>query len=247
MDMSALLALISPATLALTCTVVVFAAIVQAGIGMGFTMVAAPLLALIDPELVPAPALFLGLFTASLGAWSERDAIRWNEVGAGMVGRFVGILIALTILERIVDERAFLLFFGIIVALAVMLSISGLRIAFTRVNLIGLSTISGLMATLTSVGGPPMALAYQTRPAAEARPTLSAYFAFGCVLSISGLCVFGHAGPHDALLAAFMLPPMLLGTTIGRRLRGRFDRRFRLALLGLSAAAALMLIERGLS
>ena len=125
MDLTALTALISPATFALICTVVVFAAIVQAGIGMGFTMVAAPLLALIDPDLVPAPALFHGLFTASLGAWSERDAIRWSEVGAGQVGRLVGILIALAILERVADGRAFLLFFGILVALVTGVAIAG--------------------------------------------------------------------------------------------------------------------------
>ena len=246
MDMTALGAPASPTTLVLICAIVVFAAIIQAGIGMGFGLTAAPLLALIDPVLVPVPALFLTLLTASLGAWSERDAIRWNEVGTGMIGRLVGLAIALAILERLTDERGFLLFFGILVSLAVLLSISGLRIAFTRANLIGLSTISGIMGALTSVGGPPMALIYQSRPAAKARPTLAAFFATGCVVSIAGLWTFGHAGPRDALIAGLLLPPMLLGTAIGRRFRGRFDRRFRLALLAVSGVAGVLLIQRGL-
>jgi hypothetical protein len=39
---------------------------------------------------------------------------------------------------------------------------------------------------------------------------------------------------------------MLLGTAIGRRFRGRFDRRFRLALLAVSGVAGVLLIQRGL-
>jgi uncharacterized membrane protein YfcA len=39
--------------------IVTIGAIIQAGLGMGFGLTVAPVLALVDPALVPAPALYL--------------------------------------------------------------------------------------------------------------------------------------------------------------------------------------------
>ncbi len=103
------------------------------------------------------------------------------------------------------------------------------------------------MATITSVGAPPLALIYQDRPPGEARPTLSAFFALGCLLALAGLAVSGHAGLRDVALAALMLPPMLAGIAIARRLRGRFDRRYRPALLAMAGMAAVLLVLRGIA
>ncbi|MGI9401798.1 MAG: TSUP family transporter, partial [Rhizobiaceae bacterium] len=82
--------------------VVFLAAIVQAGLGMGFGLLAAPLLALVNPELVPAPSLILGFLTAAWGAWRERGGIVWNEVGIGVIGRAAGVGIATFVLANIV-------------------------------------------------------------------------------------------------------------------------------------------------
>jgi uncharacterized membrane protein YfcA len=133
------------------------------------------------------------------------------------------------------------------VGLAVAMSVFGRRIAFTRPNLVGMSALSGLMATITSVGAPPLALIYQDRPAGEARPTLAAFFALGCLFALAGLTATGHAGLRDVALAALMLPPMLAGLWVARRLRGRFDRRYRPALLAVAGVAAVLLIVRGVA
>jgi hypothetical protein len=133
------------------------------------------------------------------------------------------------------------------VGLAVAMSIGGRRIPFNRPNLIGMSALSGLMATITSVGAPPLALIYQDRPAAEARPTLAAFFALGCLLALAGLWMGDHAGLRDVALAALMLPPMLAGIAIARRLRGRFDGRYRPALLAVAGLAAVLLVLRGIA
>ena len=82
--------------------IVFVAAVVQVELGMGFGLTAAPLLALIDPALVPASTLFLGLATASWGAWSERDAIRWREVLTGVTGRLAGVAAATLIMTLLV-------------------------------------------------------------------------------------------------------------------------------------------------
>ncbi|HCL66077.1 MAG TPA: hypothetical protein DIC56_14825 [Rhizobium sp.] len=235
----------SPLLLLAIFAIVVAAAIVQAGLGMGFGLTAAPLLALIDPALVPAPALFLGMLTAIWGAWRERDAIAWNEVSLGVVGRLCGVFAATLVLAALPDRQTFTLLFGLMIAAAVVLSVIGWKLTFNHATLLAMSGVSGLMGTITSVGAPPLALIYQDRAARQARPTLAAFFAVGCILSLGGLYASGWAGPRDAALAAMMAPPMVLGTLVARHFGSRFDRRFRPVLLAVSAAAALTLILRG--
>ena len=237
----------SPLLLGAILAIVFGAAIVQAGLGMGFGLTAAPLLALLDPELVPAPTLFLGFATATWGALSERNAIRWDEVGVAALGRFTGVVAATFVLAALTDRGTFMLLFGIMIAIAVGLSLAGWRMGFTRFGLAAMGTLSGVMGTITSVGTPPLAIVYQDRPSAEARPTLAAFFAIGCAVSLAGLYIAGWAGPREFGLALVMAPAMIAGTASARLLRGRFDRRYRPAMLLASAAAALILIVRGLA
>lgn len=239
--------LLSSPWLALAILTIVFvAAVVQVSLGMGFGLMAAPLLALLSPELVPTPTLILGLVTSGWGAWRERHRVNWHEVGIGVPGRIIGVVAGAGILALIPGQDGFLLVFGAMVGIAVVLSIAGWRLALSWRSLLAMSTLSGLMGTLTSVGAPPMAMIYQDRTATEARPTLAAFFALGCVLSLSGLALSGWAQLRDLMLAALMAPAMLLGLVVASRLGGRFDRRFRVALLAISGLAACTLILRGL-
>jgi uncharacterized protein len=237
----------SPGLLVAVFAIVIVAAVIQAGLGMGFGQMAAPLLALIDPQLVPASVLFLGMVTSLMGALREREAIRWNEVGVGMIGRLAGVVAGTAILASLTDRRVFVLVFGLLIGCAVLLSAAGWRLTLNRYTLLLMSAISGVMATITSVGAPPMALIYQDRAAREARPTLAAFFAIGCAMSLTGLYLSGWAGWRDLELALLMAPPMFLGTFGARRMGARFDKRFRPALLIIAAMASAMLIYRGLT
>lgn len=223
------------------------ASIVQAGLGMGYGLTAAPLLALIDPHLVPVPTLIIGMVTAGMGGWRERGSIIWPEVGIGIAGRLIGVACGAFMLSHLVDRKAFMLVFGIMVAIAVVLSLGGWRWRFSRVSLVSMGWLSGLMGTITSVGAPPLALIYQDRRPEEARPTLSAFFAIGCAASLAGLALSGWAQLADVYLALAMVPPMLAGVWAARRLGGRLDSRFRPALIAISGVAAVVLILRGLT
>ena len=246
MDAAASHVFASPLLLAAILVVVFFASIVQFGLGMGFGIVAAPLLALIDPALVPASTLVIGLTTSALGAWRERDAIVWSEVWTAAVGRLAGVLAASFLLVKLADKSSFMLVFGIMVGLAVLVSSAGWRLPFSRQSLIAMAAVSGLMGTITSVGAPPLAIVYQDRKATDTRPTLAAFFAVGCAISLIGLYAVDRAGIRDFMLALVMLPGMLAGLFASRHLKGRFDERFRPALLAISGMAAIVLIFRGL-
>jgi hypothetical protein len=164
-----------------------------------------------------------------------------------VAGRATGVIGATLVLASVADPKLFMLVFGGLILLALLLSLSGWQLPFSRRNLFGMANLSGFMATITSVGAPPMALLYQGRPAGEARPTLSAFFALGGMVSLAGLYLSGWAGVRETQAAALLLPPMLVGLYIARRLKGRFDSRYRVALMWMSGFAALLLIFRGLS
>ena len=53
------------------------------------------------------------------------------------------------------------LLFGGLILLGVCLSLSGLRLPPIRGVLVGAGALSGVMGTVASIGGPPMALLYQ--------------------------------------------------------------------------------------
>ncbi len=246
--MSSLFGLLpDPATLLAIELIVAAAAMLQASIGMGFGMLAAPLLALVAPSLVPGTMVVLGALTAFISAGRELPGIVWPEVSVGIVGRIAGSAAAVVLLSAIADLNAFLLVFGVLVAVAVLLSVSGWRLAFSTRNLLALSVISGLMGTITSVGAPPMAILYQHRDVTTARPTLNALFAAGALISGVGLALSGWLGPAEIVTAAVLVPGMFAGFALARAARRLVDRRFRYLALALAFAAALVLIGRGLA
>ena len=233
--------------LAAVFAIVTAGAVVQAGLGMGFGIMAAPLLALVAPQFVPVACIWMGLFTAGWTALAEHRGIAWAEVGLGSLGRLAGVALGVGLMAVLLDAGTFSLVFGLMVGAAVLITLAGRPMAFTRPRMVAMATVSGVMGTITSVGAPPMALVYQGRSPRAARPTLAGFFTVGCALSLAGLGLAGFAGWRDLLLALLMLPPMAFGLWIAARSQARFDARFRPFLLAISGAAAVLLIARGLS
>lgn len=227
--------------------VIFVATSVQVGVGIAFGLVAGPLLALIDLAYVPVPVLFLTLFTAVVAAWGERSGIHWNELRYSVSGRFFGSVVGLLVLSAIPGEKAFMLLFGSLIALAVLVSVSGIRIPFTLPSIGIAGFFSGITASITSVGGPPIAVVYQRQSSTDARPTLQTFFALGAFVTLIVLSVGGQVSFKDFALAVLLVPALALGFVAGPRLRPLFDRNFRRFLLGSAAVAAVLLIFRGLS
>ena len=128
--------------LLLCCAVVIFASILQVSIGMGFGMLASPLIALIKPELVPGSILAMGLFVAFSGAWRERVNISWTELKLGVGGRIIGSITAFIVLLIIPDVESFFVVFGIVMLVAIAMTAFGRKVDFTETNLLQLSIIS---------------------------------------------------------------------------------------------------------
>ncbi|HPE24180.1 MAG: sulfite exporter TauE/SafE family protein [Rhodobacteraceae bacterium] len=235
--------LAEPGVLAAVLAIVFFAGIVQAGLGMGFGLTAAPMVALLDPMLVPAPVLILGFFSSAWVAILHRGQIVWPEVGLATAGRFAGVAITTALLVSF-SRDAFTIAFAVLVILAVAMSLAGVRFPFNRLSLVAVAVVSGIMGTITSVGAPPLALVYQSRPPGPSRATLAAFFTLGVALSLGALILTGWCRWHDAELAAVMAPAMIAGLLVAGRFRAAFDTRYRALMLAASGFAGLILLGR---
>lgn len=227
--------------------IVYVAAVLQMSVGMGFGMLASPLVALIKPEIVPASIMIVGLVVAFSGAWRERNEIDFKELQLGVGGRVIGSAAAFGVLLTITDTKAFLLVFGVLTLLAVLITAGGTKFVFNHMNLLALSVVSGLMGTITAVGAPPMAIIYHNRPPELVRPTLNAFFASGCILGLISLAASGWLRQEAFFAAVLFLPAMILGIYSSRFFRGLSAKWLSRILLCLSGIAALMLIAQGLA
>lgn len=230
---------------ALASLVIVAAAVAQSALGVGFGVVAAPVLAVIDPSLVPGTVMVLGAVTALIVALRDRARFHFGDLGFALAGRIpFSLLGGLT--ASVLPERLFLLVFAGLILAAVALSLSGLRIAPTRRNLFLAGCASGFMGTVTSVGTPPLAIVYQHAPGAEVRANLSAFFAVGGIISILSLAAFGAFGWRDLALSLTLAPAMLLGYLLSPLLQRHTDRGWmRPAMLTLCVGAAALLLAKG--
>ncbi len=203
----------------LACWLAVFVgATVQSSIGIGLGMIAAPVLALADPDFVPSAIVIVVLPMSIAIAWVDRTHIVGRDVGLALVGRVPGVIVAGIVVAAISDRTL-----GLIVAasvlLAVIASLAGRVFRTTPAALVAAGAASGFTGTATGVGGPPMALVYQRSDAATMRATLSAFFSIGTLLSIIALVAAGKLGTRQWQLAALLLPAVLFGVVTARRVR----------------------------
>jgi uncharacterized membrane protein YfcA len=101
-------------------------AVAQSSVGFGFGMIAAPVLALVDRDLVPGAVLLLGLLVALIIAWQERGALDWLGIRWALVGRVIGTVVGGFAVSQL-DRNALSIVLGALVLLAVLVSMSGRR------------------------------------------------------------------------------------------------------------------------
>lgn len=223
-----------------------FAAFMQGLGGVGFAMFAAPVAAMFVPEMVPGTLLTLGGMVSLLTAVRERRDIRWPAAGTALTGRALGTIIAVSALTQLTPERISILFAVLILA-AVALSIKGPKIMATKPNVAIAGVASGIMGTLTSVGAPPLAIAFQHTPGPSLRATIGTILFCGSAFSLLLLAYAGHFTLQQLMLGVALTPFMLAGFTLSNRFRSRISPRvLRTFLLGFCTLSAVGLIIKSL-
>ena len=224
--------------------VMLVAACLQGSAGLGMALLAAPLLLLVDPALVPAPIIVNGFVLVVSMAVRERKAIVAAEVSWAVLGAALGSAAAAVLLSRISSET-FGLVFGIVLLAAVAISLFRFESKAGPRAMLGAGVLSGLMGTTTSIGGPPLALVLQNTHGAHLRATLSAYFIASSLLALGGLAFVGRFGLEELRLALFLLPGTIAGLMISNYTRQWLVPKYvRPAVLVLSTAAGVLILSR---
>jgi uncharacterized protein len=223
--------------------VIVFAgSVLQGAVGFGVGMLAAPLLVLLDPLLVPGPLLCAALVLTALIALRERRTIDFHGVGWALVGRMPGAIVGALVVAA-VPPRQTSLVVGAMVFVAVGIVASGAHVPRTRRALLGAGGLSGFMATTASIGGPAMAILYQDESGNRLRGTLSGFFLVGLLFSLGALAVVGRFGEREVEAAVFLCPGAVAGFFASKRVARALDRgHTRAAVLVVSAIAGLSLL-----
>lgn len=219
-------------------------AAVQGAVGIGFALVAAPLLALIDPALVPGPILVASFGLTSITALRERHAIDAAGLGWSLVGRVPGSVCGALLLAALSPATANAAIAATLL-LAVGITASGVRVACNAGSLVGAGLASGVMGTVSSAGGPPLALLYQYAPGPELRSTLGTLLLAGVVVSMASLAFVGRFGLWEITSGLSLLPGMFTGFALSRPLAVVLDGGYtRRAVLSVSAVAGASLLLR---
>jgi uncharacterized membrane protein YfcA len=217
---------------------------VHGSVGFGKALVAAPLLILIDPALIPAPIIVNAMLLLILMIIREPSAVAFREVSWAVIGSVFGTAVATGLLV-VIPNDAFELVFGIMLLGIVAISLVRWSGEPSTWMSLGAGVLSGLMGTTTSIGGPPMALAFQNATAPRLRATLSVYFLVGAVFALGGLAIAGRFGMAELKLAAYLVPGTLMGLLISNWTRSWLRRDLvRPAVLLLSTVAAMVVLIR---
>jgi uncharacterized membrane protein YfcA len=219
-------------------------ALLQGSMGFGLGLVSAPLLIFIDPVFVPGPVLLAAFFLNLFICFRERQAIHVQGFYWAVMGRTVGTVLGALILV-LIPKTGLSVLFGVLVLAAVIISLAGFQLAATSENVFGVAIASGIMGTITSIGGPPMALVYQRHKGPTIRGTLSGVFLIGTLVSLVALAAVGRFGVEEIEAAALILPGVFLGFFLSNLYIEILDRGFiRPLVLIASAVSGIIVILR---
>lgn len=218
------------------------AACMQASIGFGMGMLAAPVVALVDPALLPGTLIAMATVVTLLVVLRERTSLDLHGAGWALAGRVPGT-IAGGLLLAVLPQRVLALALSGVVLAGVVFAASGWAPRPRRPTMAAAGAASGLLGTATSIGGPPMALVMQGTSGPRLRGTMSAFFLVGSVMSLVVLAVTGSLDSGIALASALLIPVTVLGYVASRFVNRVLDaQRLRTASIAVSVLGAVLLI-----
>lgn len=235
-----------PLTLFYALLIVFCGALTQGLIGFGLAIVASPLLYLIDPAMVPAPIIFMGLTIACLTLLKERQHLEFKGLEFALLGRIPGGILGTALLMW--APRPILgLTIGSIVAFAVALNMIKLHFPINRLSLFVAGMLSGIFGNIAAIGGPPLAILFANKEANQFRAALSAFFVFSSLIALAILGIAGLITFDDLITASLLLPSVILGHFMAKKLAKHTNKNnVRIATLLLCSTSALIIIIESL-
>jgi uncharacterized membrane protein YfcA len=223
---------------------VMLASALQASIGFGLGLLAAPIVALVDPRLMPGTLIMLAALLTLMVVIRERQHIDLHGTGWALVGRVPGTLAGALLLSMLTHRALAILLAGVVLV-GVALTSFGWIPAPRRRNVVLAGAASGVLGTATAIGGPPMALVWQRNTGARLRGTMSGFFLVGSVMSIVALTATGAVDDHTMRAFALLIPAAVGGYLLSRPMNRFLDpKRLRWLAIGVSTLGAVLLVGR---
>ncbi|HVF01313.1 MAG TPA: sulfite exporter TauE/SafE family protein [Rubrobacteraceae bacterium] len=220
--------------------------VVQGSVGFGFALVVVPVLTFVRPDVLPATVLLLTLPLSVTMAVRERRAVEVVGLVYLLAGRLVGAFVGVGLLLLVSEEYLSVLFGGFVLVAVLTSSLAPEVSLSNRTRVVG-GVASGIMGTAAGIGGPPLALIFQSRSGPEIRATLAVAFVFGTTLSLLILALVGRLGHEHLLLALGLLPVLLLGLWAANYMAGLLAGRWLRPAILLFAAVGLAAVLLGLT
>jgi uncharacterized protein len=237
---------VSVAGYSIVAVAIILASCMQASIGFGMGMLAAPIVAIVDPGLIPGTLIMLATLLTVFVVIREHQDIDLSGTGWALVGRVPGTIAGALLLAAL-PERALALALAAVVLAGVVLTSTGWIPVPHRRNLMLAGATSGVLGTATSIGGPPMALVWQNTTGARLRGTMSGFFLVGSLMSIAVLTLTGAVDGRTVSSFAVLMPAVVIGYGLSRLVNHLLDRqRQRWIAIAISAVGAIVLIVRQL-
>lgn len=221
-------------------------AAVHGTLGMGIALVSVPVLALVDPALVPVPQMLLALVLNGFVFWKDRGALDTASLGWVLAGRVPGAVLGAW-LVAVLGARLLSVTVAATVLAAVAILASGVTITRNRVTGFLAGIGSGVGNHVAGMGGPALALVYHRAAGPTLRSTLSLVFIVGNVVNLAARAIAHQIVPADFTLAVLLLPAMLAGLWSSRLLKPRVEGAvLGAAILWISGLAAAGLLAKSL-
>lgn len=225
---------------------ILLASALQASIGFGIGMLAAPIVALVDPALIPGTLIMVATLVTLMVVVREREDIDLHGTKWALVGRVPGTIAGALLLATL-PERGLAILLAVVVLAGVAMTSFGWIPVPRRRNVVLAGAASGVLGTATAIGGPPMALVWQRNEGARLRGTMSGFFLIGSIMSIAALAATGAVNGHTMWTFAILIPAAVAGYVLSRGLNRVLDpKRLRWLAISVSAVGAAVLIGREL-
>jgi uncharacterized membrane protein YfcA len=237
---------LEPAAFAAVFAAVLLGSTVQAVVGLGIGLIAAPVITLLEPSLMPGVLISLAFVLPCITLVHDHHDIDWHGLNWSLPARVLGTVAGVWVVAHFTDDQLGVLI-GAMVLLAVAVTWRAVTVPVTRGTLSAAGFIGGVTGTATSIGGPPFALLYQHRSPTQIRTTMAVYFVVGAAFSLVGLLVSGNLERHQVAVGALLLPAVVLGVLAGAPLRRVLPVDVvRPAVLVVSGLSAVVLVVRSL-
>ena len=222
------------------------AAALHSTVGFGFALISVPLLLLLNPLFAPVPQLLVVWPLTLAIVWRERHAVEARSTLWILLGRVPGAFVGVALL-KVLSSAALDVLMAVMVIAGVALVTS--RGVFTRtpVREFTAGVASGVMAMVSAIGGPPIALLYRNDEGPTVRANLGLVFAVGLTITLVVRSAAGEVSVDELVIGAALLPAVGLGLPASRRLIPYVDGpRLRNAIVLIAAGSAVLLLARGL-